>query len=101
LHRVAIIVLYPQIPLHIGHPIPYPDILDFFVTSGIRSVYSTAHVLHDISSDHSPVLLTTSLDPIEILLPPIPTPGPAVWESFQKTLNSQIDLLISLKTLKK
>ncbi|KAL1129569.1 hypothetical protein AAG570_012514 [Ranatra chinensis] len=84
-------------PSHINR---LPDILDFFVTSGIRSVYSTAHVLHDLSSDHSPVLLTTSLVPIEIPRPPTLTPGPTNWESFQETLNSQIDLLITLKTPK-
>ncbi|KAL1130310.1 hypothetical protein AAG570_013248 [Ranatra chinensis] len=61
-----------------------PDILDFFVTSGIRSVYSTAHVLHDLSSDRSPVLLTTSLVPIEIPLPPTLTPVPQIGNPFKK-----------------
>ncbi|KAL1139859.1 hypothetical protein AAG570_006836 [Ranatra chinensis] len=83
-----------------SHTNRLPDILDFFVTSGIRSVYSAAHVLHDLSSDHSPVLLTTSLVPIEIPRPPTLTPGPTNWESFRETLNSQIDLHISLKTPK-
>ncbi|KAL1129480.1 hypothetical protein AAG570_012425, partial [Ranatra chinensis] len=84
-------------PSHTDGP---PDFLDFFVTSGIRFAYPTPHVLQDLSSHHSPVLLITSLDTIEIPLPPTITPGPTDWESFQETLNSQINLLTSLKTPK-
>ncbi|KAL1116126.1 hypothetical protein AAG570_005621 [Ranatra chinensis] len=54
-------IQYSQITQPIGLPIPD---LDFFITSGLRGNHSLSQVLNDLSCDHSPVLLTTSLDPI-------------------------------------
>ncbi|KAL1123506.1 hypothetical protein AAG570_002584 [Ranatra chinensis] len=80
------------------HPNRLPDVLDFFITSGLRGIHSLSQVLNDLSSDHSPVLLTTSLDPILELPPPILTPGYTDWNSFTQSLDSVIDLRVPLKT---
>ncbi|KAL1110565.1 hypothetical protein AAG570_008093 [Ranatra chinensis] len=80
------------------HPNRLPDVLDFFITSGLRGVHSLSQVLNDLSSDHSPVLLTTSLDPILELPPPILTPGYTDWNYFAQSLDSVIDLRVPLKT---
>lgn len=37
-----------------------PDILDFFVTNGINSNYIQTESTQDLSSDHSPILMTLS-----------------------------------------
>ncbi|KAL1129360.1 hypothetical protein AAG570_013887 [Ranatra chinensis] len=80
------------------HPNRLPDVLDFFITSGLRGIHSLSQVLNDLSSDHSPVLLTTSLDPILELPPPILTPGYTDWNYFAQSLDSVIDLRVPLKT---
>ncbi|KAL1138214.1 hypothetical protein AAG570_009905 [Ranatra chinensis] len=65
---------------------------------GLRGIHSMSQVLNDLSSDHSPVLLTTSLDPILKLPPPILTPGYTDWNYFAQSLDSVIDLRVPLKT---
>ncbi|KAL1116951.1 hypothetical protein AAG570_004279 [Ranatra chinensis] len=64
----------------------------------LRGIHSLSQVLNDLSSDHSPVLLTTSLDPILELPPPILTPGHTDWNYFAQSLDSVIDLRVPLKT---
>ena len=75
-----------------------PDLLDFFVTSGIRSIHSSATTLTELSSDHSPVLLTLSIHPIYLPKNPSLTPGPMDWIKFQCLLDDQTNLRIPLKT---
>ena len=75
-----------------------PDLLDFFVSSGIGWVHSAASALPDLSSDHSPVLLTLQLSTITLPKPPSLTPGPTNWSKFQVLLDSKIDLHVKLKT---
>lgn len=75
-----------------------PDLLDFFVTSGTGPINSSVSTLTDLSSDHSPVLLTLQLQPIARLKLPTLTPGPMNWDMFQSLLDSRIDLKVPLKT---
>ncbi|KAL1124057.1 hypothetical protein AAG570_001827 [Ranatra chinensis] len=80
------------------HPNRLPDVLDFFITSGLRGIHSVSQVLDDLSSDHSPVLLTASLDPILVQPLPTLTPGRTDWNTFAQSLDSAINLGVSLKT---
>lgn len=41
-----------------------PDLIDFFVCKRLNPFHSSTSTLHDLSSDHSPVLLTLSLQPL-------------------------------------
>ena len=75
-----------------------PDLLDFFVTSGVGSIHSSASTLPDLSSDHSPVILCLQAAPIARPKPPSLTPGPMDWDMFQTLLDSRVDLHIPLKT---
>ncbi|KAL1129575.1 hypothetical protein AAG570_012520 [Ranatra chinensis] len=63
-----------------------------------RGIHSLSQALNDLFSDHSPVLLTTSLDPILELPPPILTPGYTDWNYFAQSLDLVIDLRVPLKT---
>ncbi|KAL1122041.1 hypothetical protein AAG570_003447 [Ranatra chinensis] len=81
-----------------SHPNRLPDLLDFFVSSGLHSIYSTAQALSEPSSDYSPVLLTISLDPVIIPRPPNLTPGLTDWDYFRHSLDSNINLSTPLKT---
>jgi len=41
-----------------------PDLLDFAITNGISSIYSTIESGLDLESDHSPIIITLSTSPI-------------------------------------
>ena len=75
-----------------------PDLLDFFVSSGLGSIHSSAVSLPDLSSDHSPVLLTLNLHPIQSPRSPSLIAGSTNWNKFQILLDTRIDLHIPLKT---
>jgi len=42
-----------------------PDLLDFFVTSGISSAYTDIYSSYDLTSDHSPIIAILSTLVIE------------------------------------
>ncbi|KAL1110416.1 hypothetical protein AAG570_007947 [Ranatra chinensis] len=67
-----------------------------FALRSLRGIHPTFQ-LHDFSSDHSLVDLTTSLDPILVTLPTY-TPGHTDWNSFTQSLDSVINLRVPLKT---
>lgn len=75
-----------------------PDLLDFFVTSGLGQIHFSCSALTDLSSDHSPVTLTLQLQPITQTTPPSLTPGPMDWDMFKSLLDSRINLNVPLKT---
>jgi hypothetical protein len=73
-------------------------LLDFFVSSGLGAIHSSANSFYDLSSDHNPVLFTLNLSPIYSPRPPTLTPGPMDWDKIQVVLESKISLHIPLKT---
>jgi len=79
-------------------PSKLPDILDYFITSHINLSQCFIENIYDLSSDHSPILLSFSESPI--LKDPIPSliRGKIDWEAFQLYLNTHINLNIRLKT---
>jgi hypothetical protein len=79
-------------------PAKQPDLLDFFVTNGISSIYTAVEPSYDLSSDHSPVIATISTSPIRIQ--PIPRLHNARtnWSNYRTKLHDEINLHISLKS---
>lgn len=75
-----------------------PDILDFFISSGLGNISLSLHTLDDLSSDHSPILLTMSSHPIPSIPKPTLTPGPVRWPLFRKTIETFLDLKQPIKT---
>ncbi|CAB0000212.1 unnamed protein product, partial [Nesidiocoris tenuis] len=63
--RASLEVIHPHEPTHYpdngNHS---PDILDFFVARNISSYCSPPAVLHDLSSDHFPVITNIGAYPI-------------------------------------
>lgn len=75
-----------------------PDLLDFFVTNGISHHYLDISSNLDLSSDHSPVIVTVSSSVILKAVPPVLCTQRTNWPYFQEILNQKINLKISLKT---
>lgn len=67
-----------------------PDLLDFFVTQGINERYAHVESCSDLSSDHSPVILTLSS---ALFLKPLPLTlhnKQTDWETFREILQDRI-----------
>jgi len=77
-----------------------PDILDYFVTSFLSPQHYTIENRSDLSSDHSPIVLTVHESPVPKDPPPSLICGQVDWNAFRKYVNGHIDLNIRLKTTK-
>ncbi|KAL1110512.1 hypothetical protein AAG570_008040 [Ranatra chinensis] len=69
------------------HPNRLPDVLDFFIASGLHRIHSLSQVLNDPSSDHSPVLLN------------IPRSNPRVDPSHPYTGSHRLEFFCPIVTL--
>jgi len=38
-----------------------PDLLDFFITNGISAIYADGQASYDLTSDHTPIIVTISI----------------------------------------
>jgi hypothetical protein len=75
-----------------------PDLIDFGVTKGIPPSFAVATSCLDLSSDHTPILITLSTQSIsQILLPRIHNKK-TDWDSFRHLVNSKLQLNVPLKT---
>ena len=76
----------------------YPDVIDFLVTRGISTNYVDVESCIDLSSDHTPVILTLS-DRI-IYAQPLPslTNNRTDWEGYRKFLEKNISATGSPRT---
>jgi hypothetical protein len=91
--------------LSTGHPTywpfdvhKFPDLVDFCVTNGILPNFEVAHLCLDLSSDHSPVLVTFTSQPIRPDLPPSLRNRLTNWDYFKHLINERLLLQIPLKT---
>jgi hypothetical protein len=79
-------------------PNKHPDLLDFFVTNGISSTYTAIEPTYDLSSDHSPLIATTSTSPIYVQPIPRLHNSWTNWSKYRTKLHEEINLHISLKS---
>ncbi|KAL4143560.1 hypothetical protein QTP88_005878 [Uroleucon formosanum] len=77
----------------------HPDILDFFLSSLPRHIKHSVNNLNDLSSDHTPILLTT-IASIEPTPHPSLSQGPIKWDKFSEIIQNTTYLNISLKNKK-
>jgi hypothetical protein len=74
-----------------------PDILDFYIQKGLTNVPYDIDVVHDLSSDHTPVQLTLwaeyKLSSTSTLIC-----GEIDWEEFRNSLDHALEIPLSLKT---
>lgn len=75
-----------------------PDLLDFCITKGVSSNYLKATSCLDLSSDHSPVLITYSTHVLQIQKPPTLSTRRTNWDHFRELVTNRIRLTIPLKT---
>lgn len=79
-------------------PHKIPDLIDFFITHNISNENTLIESIHDLSSDHSPVLLTFSTNYTMKSPKPTLTSIKTEWEDFRWFLDQKITLDIRLKT---
>lgn len=75
-----------------------PDLLDFFVIKGISQTYIQIESSLDLSSDHSPIILTISSSVIKKEPPFSLSNNNTDWNHFRKLINENLSLKMSLKT---
>jgi hypothetical protein len=75
-----------------------PDLLDFCVTKGIHSNFTTAKSGFELSSDHSPVLISRPTQAFLHSPPPRLYNQRTNWEAFRDLINKHLQLHIPLKT---
>lgn len=75
-----------------------PDSIDFFITKGLPANRVKVEESFDLSSDHSPVILTTTEALITNEKPPRLTNGKTDWKGFKKDVQDNTELSVSLKT---
>ena len=74
-----------------------PDLLDFAVTKGISEINTLIESNQDLSSDHSPVIITLSTNVIWKKPPPRLCTKNTDWKQFQDYINDNIRLDKRLK----
>lgn len=75
-----------------------PDLLDFFITKGLRTIPHTINASSDLCSDHSLLSLVLNDEPCTALTRPSLLEGIIDWEAYSKKLNSMLTIPMSLKT---
>jgi len=88
-----------------GHPTYWPtdrkkipDLVDFCVSRGIARHHVRADTCYDLSSDHSPILITLCKKVLRSHLPRTLTNQHTNWAQFTSTIARKCSLSISLKT---
>lgn len=75
-----------------------PDLLDFCITKGIDTKKCKIESCWDLSSDHSPIIVSLHQDVIKMQKQPTLTSKKTNWYSFREKLDELITLEIPLKT---
>lgn len=74
-----------------------PDLLDFFIIKGISTNYTKTEGINDLTSDHTPVLLSISASVIKKKKREHLTNKQTEWGTFREKLEELVDLKVSLK----
>lgn len=77
-----------------------PDLLDFFIIKGIPIEKLKVVNNYDLSSDHSPVLMTCSSSVIRHSVPPKLSNNLTNWELFREILNENLSVRMPLSNCK-
>src|SRR5262249_46130516 len=73
-----------------------PDLIDFFISNGINANCAIIEGIDDLSSDHTPVLLSLSTTVIKKVKKQNLTTKRTNWETFREYLDKLIDLNVKL-----
>jgi hypothetical protein len=75
-----------------------PDLVDFCVTKGIPQDFAVGKSCVDLSSDHSPVLITLTSHALNQKKQPSLYNRHTNWNDFRHLINQRLTLNVSLKT---
>jgi hypothetical protein len=75
-----------------------PDLVDFCVTKGIPQYFATATSCFDLSSDHSPILITIKAHALNQEKQPSLSNRHTNWDDFRHLINQRLTSNVSLKT---
>lgn len=75
-----------------------PDLIDFFAVKGLSNNYIEVTDCSDLTSDHTPVILTISETLIQREAPPRLTTCKTDWDGFRIELESLIELQVPLQS---
>jgi hypothetical protein len=75
-----------------------PDVLDFCVIKGINENYVMVQSCFDLSSDHSPIIITLNAQISRKKKPPTLCNHKTDWVAFQEILDTDINCSIPLKS---
>jgi hypothetical protein len=79
-------------------PMKIPDLLDFFVTKGVSNGYLEVEDIDDLTSDHSPVIMTLSTEIIKKKQKPTLVSKSTDWKLFRERIDDLVKLKVRLKT---
>ncbi|KAI5744405.1 hypothetical protein M8J76_001994 [Diaphorina citri] len=79
-------------------PTRRPDVIDFFVTNGVADSYIHVENRDELSSDHSPIILTLSAQVIAKSQTVKLTTPKTDWEAFKWYIDDKANLRLSLKS---
>lgn len=74
-----------------------PDLLDFFITKGLRTTHHAISTSSDLCSDHSLVHLVLLDEPCEATKKPSLINGKMDWDSYKNLLNTSLTVPLSIK----
>ena len=74
-----------------------PDLLDFFVTSGISSTYTDLQSSYDLTSVHSPIMATLRTSVIVRKTTPRLHNSKTNWDTHRQITENRVNLSIKLK----
>jgi hypothetical protein len=97
-YRLRLEFFYPVEPTHYPDSGHIPDVLDFFVTKNVDQYCLPPRVIHDLSSDHIPVILNVSTSPSMKQRPESLIRYPFNWKCYRNTVEELTNLKIPLKT---
>jgi hypothetical protein len=75
-----------------------PDLVDFYVTKSIPQDFAVAKSCSDLSSDHSPVLITLTSHAMNQEKQPSLSNRYTNWDDFRRLINQRLTSNVSLKT---
>jgi len=78
----------------------FPDLIDFYIIKNISSNYIQIEDNLELSSDHSPIILTLSESIIQKPRNPVLVNKKTDWEGFRMTIDQRIQLSVSIQTEK-
>ncbi|KAI5692632.1 hypothetical protein M8J75_014078 [Diaphorina citri] len=79
-------------------PTRKPDVIDFFVTNGVADSYIHVENRDELSSDHSPIILTLSAQMITKSQTVKLTTTETNWKAFKWYIDDKANLRLSLKS---